>query len=162
MIDIVLKLSLIALLFVIFWQDSKERQVYWFLYTLVGVMAFALHARVIGTLPTFANSVINLILILLVVAISYVYVVLFKRKRFLNDSIGSGDLLLFLSLSMTFATVAFTLLFVFSLLFSLLLHMIFKNRQADKTVPLAGYMALFFAAVYSISFFTEPKYLFSY
>ncbi|TRW27071.1 general secretion pathway protein [Flavobacterium zepuense] len=162
MIDVALKFSLIVVLLLIFWQDTKERLVLWFLYPLVGVVAYMLHAKTIGVLPSIVNTGLNLVFVLIILSISYLYIVVIKRRKYLNESIGAGDLLFFVSLPFAFATVAFTLLFVFSLLFSLLLHMIFKNRQVDKTVPLAGYMALFFATVYCISFFTKPQYLFSY
>jgi len=162
MINIGLKLCLIAIFIIIFWQDTKDRLVYWFLFPTIGVAAYILNARSIGFLPALVNSFLNLMLILAVLLASYLYLAFIKKQGFLNESIGMGDLIFFMFLPFTFSTVTFVILFVFSLIFSLLLHLIYKRKQVDKTVPLAGYMALFFAAVYSISFFTKPQYLFSY
>jgi hypothetical protein len=54
-------------------------------------------------------------------------------------------------------------LFVFSLLFSLLLHSIFKKNQPEhETVPLAGYMSLFFGSVYIADFFFDCNFLYAY
>ena len=73
-----------------------------------------------------------------------------KLKTNLNTVFGLGDALFFLALCVSFPTVSFIIFFVFSLLFSLLLHFIFKNKAADKTVPLAGYMSLFFIGIYAL------------
>lgn len=162
MIDIGIRICLIFLLILIFFQDVKDRLVYWFLYPLVGLLAYIINSREIGIWPSITNAAFNLLLTVFVLGCSYTYVAVVKKRKFLNESIGAGDVLFFICLPFTFAPIAFIILFIFSLIFSLLLHLIFKAGQADKTVPLAGYMALFFAAVYTVSFFTEPRYLFSY
>lgn len=146
----------------IFRQDTNDRMVYWFLYPLVAVLAYMLQVQYLGFAPAFINAAINLFLVMLVLAVSYLYAVAVMKKRFLNESIGAGDILFFVCLPFTYATAAFVVLFVFSLVFSLLMHLVLSRKQADKTVPLAGYMSLFFATVYVASLFTEPKYLFSY
>jgi len=161
MIEATLKVAVIAVLLLIFWQDTKDRLVTWFLYPLTGVLAYAINAQNVGIVPALANASVSLIIIVLVIAISYFYAVAVAKKKFLNESIGSGDLLFFACLPFTFATVSFIVLFVFALVFSLVLHFFLGRMQADATVPLAGYIAFFFAVVYLISFFTEPKYLFS-
>ena len=66
----------------------------------------------------------------------------------MEDTFGLGDLLLFIALAFTFASVSFIILFVFGLLFSLILHLLFKNKSKLKTVPLAGYLSLFFLVAY--------------
>ena len=161
MIEATLKVAVIVVLLLIFWQDTKDRLVTWFLYPLAGILAYAINAQNAGPVPALANALVSLFLIAFVIAISYFYAVTVAKKKFLNESIGSGDLLFFACLPCTFATVSFIVLFVFGLVSSLALHLCLHRQQADATVPLAGYMALFFAVVYVISFFTEPKYLFS-
>jgi len=161
MIEICCKIILIIIFLLIFWQDSKDRLVYWFLYPLVGIVAFVIEGNRIGYLLAILTSLINLLLILIIIITGYLYSTLILRKKFVNESLGMGDLLLFIFLCFTFATTTFIILFVFSLFFSLILHQYFKNRSDHKTVPLAGYISLFFAAVYLISFFIHPKYLFA-
>lgn len=162
MIEIVLKILLVIILFLIFYQDTKDRLVHWFLYPLVAVLGCMLQSKYIGFIPAIVNTGINLMLVLLILGLSYLYAITVLKKRFLNESIGVGDILFFVCLPSTFATTSFIVLFVFSLFFSLLLHLILSRKHTDETVPLAGYMALFFAIVYIVSFFTGPKYLYSY
>lgn len=71
-----------------------------------------------------------------------------KLKTSITETFGLGDGLLFFALVFTFSSVSFLTLFVFGLIFSLLVHLVFKNRFKFKTVPLAGYLSLFFAIVY--------------
>jgi apolipoprotein N-acyltransferase len=70
--------------------------------------------------------------------------------------------LFFVCIAFSFSIVSFLFLFIFALLFSLLLYLVLKHRQTEKTVPLAGYMSLFFAVVYGISFFWECNFLYAY
>jgi hypothetical protein len=51
---------------------------------------------------------------------------------------------------------------VFSLVFSLVLHLALQYKNKEKTVPLAGYMSLFFGVVYAISFFCKNHLLYAY
>lgn len=162
MIEILLKGLLIITFLVIFWQDTKDRLVYWFLYPLTGCLAIVIQVLQIGYVPALINSVINLVFVLLLVSVSYIYSKIIMKKQFVNGSIGLGDILIFVFLCFTFATVAFFILFVFALMFSLILHLSFKKKSIHNNVPLAGYLAVFFAAVYTVSFFIEPKYLFAY
>ena len=162
MIEILIKGLLIITFLVIFWQDTKDRLVYWFLYPLLGCLASGIQVLQIGYISTLINSLINLIFIFLLISVAFIYSKVIMKRPFVNESIGLGDILIFVFLCFTFATVAFFILFVFALLFSLMLHLYFKKKSIHNNVPLAGYIAVFFAAVYTVSFFIEPKYLFAY
>lgn len=161
MTDVILKCILLGVLFVIFLQDTKERLVFWFLYPIVGILGYSIQSNTIGYQYAFINSLINLAFIAILLFVSFLYSKIKLKADFINGSIGIGDILLFIFLSFTFSTIPFLILFVFSLLFSLLLHIYFKNRSEHKNVPLAGYISLFFAATYFLSFFLAPKYLFA-
>ena len=161
MIDILLKLVLITVFVFIFFQDSKDRLVYWFLYPLAGVLSYTIQAITIGWYIAILNSLINLGFIAIILSVGFLYSKLIMKKKFVDESIGLGDILLFLFLCFTFSTIPYIILFVFSLLFSLLLHNFLKKTSHPDTVPLAGYITLFFAAVYFISLFISPKYLFA-
>ena len=162
MIETLLKSLLIITFLVVFWQDTRDRLVYWFLYPFIGCLAIGVQFLQIGYVTTLINSAINLVFILLLVSVCYLYSKIIMKRRFVNESIGLGDILIFIFLCFTFATVAFFILFVFALLFSLMLHLYFKKKSINNNVPLAGYIAVFFAAVYLVSFFIESKYLFAY
>lgn len=59
-----------------------------------------------------------------------------------------GDALLFFALAFSFSSVSYLILFVFGLLFSLTLHLLFKHKNTHNSVPLAGYLSLFFFLAY--------------
>jgi len=156
------KAALILVFIYIFMQDYKDRMVYWFLYPILGLLSFIVQLYYNAVVLTLTNTAVNLLLISIVIIVIYFYSRIVMKQRFSNESIGTGDLMLLIFLTFTFSTISFIILFVFSLIFSVVLHVYLKNKSVDKTVPLAGYISIFFAAVYFISFFTAPKYLFAY
>ena len=156
-----LKILILVLFLLIFWQDTKDRLVYWFLYPLVGGLAFFIQASYNGYFVILTNTAVNVLLIGLILGTAFVYSKIIMKRQFVNESIGIGDILLFIFLCCTFSPLPFIILLVFSLMFSLVVHVYLRNRSAHTTVPLAGYISLFFFAVYFTSFFIEPKYLFA-
>jgi len=161
MIDSLIKFLLVCVLLTIFLQDVKERLVFWFLYPIVGILGYCIESNSIGYKMAMVNSLINLSFIIIVLFILYIYSKFKLKTEFVNGSMGLGDILLLIFLGFTFSTLPFFILFVFSLLFSLLLHLYFKDKSIHKDVPLAGYISLFFSSIYLASFFLPPKYLFS-
>ena len=157
----ILKLLLIGVFFLIFFQDSKDRKVYWFLDPIIGVLVFILQIKEISIYPALINGCFNLGFISLLLLVCFVYAKL-KLKQPISEVFGLGDILFFMTIAFSFSMVSFLILFVFALLFSLLLHLVLKRGQTDKTVPLAGNMALFFGVVYGISFFWECNLLYAY
>ena len=149
---IVLKIILIVLFALIFIQDYKERQVYWFLFPLVALCSGFLFYT--STLPElFLVSIAlnsSFIIILLLVVVLYAKLVL---KLKVSETFGLGDALLFMGLVFSFSTVSFLTIFVFALFFSLVIHVMLKKYSKLKTVPLAGYLSLFFGLSY-IAFWT--------
>lgn len=158
----ILKLLLIGVFFLIFFQDSKDRKVYWFLYPIIGVLVFVLQIKEISLYPALLNAAFNLGFVSLLILVCFVYAKLKLRQPFLTEVFGWGDILFFVAIAFSFSIVSFLILFVFALLFSLLLHLVLKRKQTDKTVPLAGNMALFFGVVYGISFLWECNFLYAY
>jgi hypothetical protein len=61
-----------------------------------------------------------------------------------------------------FSTISFLTLFVFSLVFALVVHQFLKNNHPEETVPLAGYMSLFFGSIYGIGLFYNDNFLYAY
>jgi len=142
----VIKLVLLSAFIGVTFQDLKERAVYWFLFPVIGICAGILMYQ--ETLPSlfFETIVTNLLFVGLLIGGIYVYAT-YKLKIKLSDAFGLGDGLLFVALVFSFAPLTFIVVFVFGLLCSLLLHMILKKSKAE-TVPLAGYMSLFFVFVF--------------
>ncbi|WP_396146009.1 hypothetical protein [Flavobacterium sp.] len=160
---IVLKIVLVLVLTVIIWQDVKERLVYWFCYPLVGILGFFIQKSFLESNAIIINSLVNLSLIATVLLILWVYCKIILKKKLVDQSIGMGDVLFFIALAFCFSIISFYVLFVFSLFFSLLMHFLLKKSYKEhSTIPLAGFMALFFAFVYCATFFINCNFLFAY
>ena len=157
----ILKVLIILVFGLICWQDCKDRLVYWFLYPILGILGFFIQRKFLNIETILANTSINLCLILTVLLALWVYSKIILKQKLINQSIGVGDILFLVFLTCCFSIVSFLVLFVFSLLFSLLLHLIFQNKN-NKTIPLAGYMSIFFAFVYCFTFFENCNFVFAY
>jgi hypothetical protein len=157
-----LKLLLIGVFLLVFIQDCKDRKVYWFLYPVIGILVFVLQIKAISVYPALLNAGFNLGFVSLLLVVCFLYAKIKLRKPFLTEVFGWGDILFFVAIAFSFSMVSFVILFVFALLFSLLLHLVLKQNQTEKTVPLAGYMSLFFGGVYAISLFWECNFLYAY
>jgi hypothetical protein len=155
-----LKLLLISVFAIVLYQDFKDRLVYWFLYPIIGVLAFVIQLYNVPTTIAFFNLGVNLLFITLILGISFLYT-RFRNLNFAN-AIGIGDILFFVFVSGTFSIVSFFVLFVFALLFSIILQQVLINKKKDQTVPLAGYMSLFFGMVYAMTFLSNSTFLYAY
>ncbi|SNR15446.1 conserved membrane protein of unknown function [Tenacibaculum jejuense] len=130
------------ILITIFFEDFKERKVHVFL-----LLTFVL----LGGIVFYQNTFLELYLLSITLNFSFLLFLIlclwgytkFKLKLPFFSAIGLGDLLFFTGLAVAFPTINFLILFVSSLLFSLLLFVIMKSRMKYKTVPLAGFQAIF-------------------
>ena len=144
---VILKLILIAALIMVLFQDVKERQVYWFLFPIIGLCAAILLYHNIFSQLFFTTILVNLTFVITLIGVVFLYSKL-KLRTSISKTFGLGDGLLFLALVFSFSSISFIILFVFGLIFSLTLHIVLKNRSAHQTVPLAGYLSLFFSIAY--------------
>lgn len=157
-----LKILLLTAFFLILYQDCKDRKVYWFLYPAIGVLTLLLQIKVVQLYSVLINTGFNLLFVIILLLVCYLYATFRLKKNLLKEVFGLGDVLFFVFIAFSFSIVSFFVLFVFSLFFSLLLHFALKHKQTEKTVPLAGYMSLFFGTVYAISFIYECNFLYAY
>jgi len=144
---VIVKLVLVVTLLLVFYQDVKERKAYWFAFPIIALCCGFLFYQNSLLELFYGSIVINLIFIGVLLTIIYLYSK-FKLKTDFKNTFGLGDTLLFLALAFSFSSVSFITLFVFSLIFALVLHLLFKKKSKLQTVPLAGYMSLFFCLVY--------------
>ncbi|WP_303316683.1 hypothetical protein Q4Q34_07720 [Flavivirga abyssicola] len=146
---VVIKIILTISFLFIFLQDFKERMVYWFLFPVIGLLCALLFYS--NTIPElFYNALkMNLAFVIIFVLIILLYAKL-KLKTSVLKTIGLGDLLLFVAVSLAFSTISFIVIFICALIFSLTVHLVLSKNQKDITVPLAGYMSLFFLAIYLV------------
>jgi len=144
--ELLIKITLLCGFALIAFQDIKERQVYVFLFPIIALSCAGL-SYLETTLHIFNISVLmNGLFILLLMSVVVLYTK-FKLKVKFSEAFGLGDVILFIALIFSFATVTFIIVFVFALLFSLITHVIFK-KKTDASVPLAGYMSVFFGLTY--------------
>ena len=129
------------------YQDIKDRNVYAILFFIFAVLGGYLYYQ--NTMPEvfFITILMNLGFTLILIIMIYMYSKI-KLNLNLKETLGLGDILFFIGLALSFATITFIVTFVFALMFSLLLHLVIKSNNHNKTVPLAGYMSLFYIAVF--------------
>lgn len=139
-----LSFIIIVILAYITYQDIKEQQVYLLLFPLLGVLMGLKHFLNSSLEPFLYAIGINLLVIGIMMLSIYLYSK-FKLNQKLFKVFGLGDLLLFICLALAFSSLSFMVIFVASLIFSLLLHLALRSKD---TVPLAGYMSLFLSVVY--------------
>ncbi|WP_299550667.1 general secretion pathway protein [Seonamhaeicola sp.] len=142
-----LKIILILLFGCILYEDLKYRAVHWFLFPLVGVCIGLLFF--LNTLPElFLVSVLNnLVFISILFGVIFLYAQL-KLKTGIGQVIGLGDILLIMVLVFGCATVSFIVLLTCAFIFALILHLFLSKKQKTVTVPLAGYISLFFGIAF--------------
>ena len=148
-----IKIITVMLLLVIFYQDHKERLVSAFLFPLAAVFLGLLHYLQVEKMNFYTGVAGNLIFVSVLLLILFLYSKLKLKMPFLNGSFGLGDLLFFYAICFAFPNFSFIVLFIFSIFFALAVHLFLRSSAKSKTVPLAGYMALFFAITFFISLF---------
>ncbi|HAV54825.1 MAG TPA: hypothetical protein DCX41_07855 [Aequorivita sp.] len=139
----------------IFFQDYRDRQVYIFLFPLFGILGSYLFFLSSSLEYYFFSVCMNLGIILIVVLLNYFFAELVLKMSLLKEAMGLGDILFFIAFAISFPTVTFINFFVFSILFTFVLHLALSKllKKKNRNIPLAGYMSLFLMAIYSVSWF---------
>ena len=143
-----LKILLITGLFIIFFQDYKDRAVWWFLFPFFAIIAGYLHFIESLSWMFLPSIMFNLAAVAGIFLIGFLYARFKMKINFLKGAIGPGDILFFLGLTLAFPSETFLVILVFSMIFSLLLHGFVSSKQHNQSVPLAGYASLFLIFIY--------------
>lgn len=159
--EFILKIILISMLFMLSFQDFRERKVYLWLLLITGSIMSYLHIKNSHILVFLGNILVNLVIIFTVYLILLFYSN-WKLKRSITQTFGLGDILFFGILAVGFSTGSFLILFSFSLIFSLLVFLTIKSRLKIKTVPLAGLQSLFIGLIYTINWIFNFTNLYAY
>lgn len=155
------KLVLLTILWLIFIQDYKNRQVNALLFPALSVLGAWLYWSNTITQVFLLNIAFNLVFITILLLTVVIYAK-YELKQPLNQVFGLGDALFFLALSLMFATVTFVVLMISALLFSLVIHLVLKNKQTHQSVPLAGYMSLFVLGFFVLTWLELYNYHYSF
>ena len=143
-----LKFTLAIALLLIVLQDFKHQLVWWFLFPIIGLCGGWLFKDAVSWSDFGIQILVNLVLILVIIGMLFLYSKWKLKRKFLNDTFGAGDLLFFLAFALCFPTLIFLNFFVFSLLFSMIISLFLRFRFGRVSIPLAGAMALFLLGVY--------------
>ncbi len=147
-------------LLLIFYQDYKSREVYWFLFPFLGMLLSVLFFLNSHSYFVLLSMLFNSMLVSMIILILYLYTRFISKKNFLDHSFGLGDILFFYAFCLGFPSLTFIVLFTFSILFTTSLYFILKKDKKNKTVPLAGFMSLFLVFIFGISLIIEYPILY--
>lgn len=140
------------------YQDFKERKVFLFVFPILATLLFSIFYFQTGVPQVLYYSLLlNLMVVAILVLMSFLITRTLLKKRFLDHSLGMGDILFFACISVGFPSMTFIILFSCSLVFSLLLLLALKKQRAMDTVPLAGLMSIFFIVVFGYSLLGGPS-----
>ena len=144
--NLVLEIIFIITLGLLFYQDIKEQKVsIWIL--LIGIaLGGIIHYLHQVQIVFLSNIGANIIFITLIFLVLWGYAK-FKLKKKIFEVFGEGDLFFFILLAVSLPILSFLMVFVFSLIFSLLVFILLKSTFKESTVPLAGLQSLFLGLV---------------
>ncbi len=151
MIATLVKICLVATLALIFYQDLKERQVWFFLFPLFALLGTSLFYMNANSTTYLYAIMINLSIVILLLLVLFALAKWIWNKNLLKEALGLGDILFFIGFAVSFPTVSFINFFAFSMLFALIIHRVLARWKSLKhaTIPLAGWMSLFLIMVYA-------------
>ena len=138
-----LEILFILLLGVLCFQDFKERKVTSILFIFAILLGGAMHIQQQDSGVFLAVIFVNLLIVFTLFFMLSMYAKI-KMKQPIFNVFGLGDLLFFMVLAVSFPTLSFLVIFVFSLIFSWSIFMLIKQYLKEKTVPLAGLQSLFY------------------
>lgn len=147
---LLVRILIILVLLTIFYQDNKERAIFWFLFpVLIGLLVadrFLQHQDIAEMWQPVAINVGFLIVLLLLVSAWFSL----KIGRWVNISnrlLGWGDMLFLLSIAFYLSVLNFQFFYVCSLVMVLLVWIIWQqfSKIKDKQIPLAGLQAIIFS-----------------
>jgi hypothetical protein len=146
---VLLKAILIILLGIVFIQDYKNQLVSWYLFPLIALLFGINFYEAVGRdyLYLLYSIMFNLCLILIILLLLSIYSNLKMKRKFINNTFGLGDVFMLLSLALGFPSYTFIILLVMGILFALGCYLLLKANYEYETIPLAGYLSLFFAII---------------
>ncbi len=157
---LLLKIIIISVLIIIMYQDLKDREVTWFIFPILIGLLGLLHYHHTQRINFLYAILINAGILVVIMGLLYLYTLIKIKRPFFEEVFGVGDLLFFVALAIGFPTMTFIVLFVFSLIFSLLVWLMIKKKAKHNTVPLAGYMSVFLTMTFIMQWITNTLALY--
>ncbi|MFV0249064.1 MAG: hypothetical protein ACK5H1_08935 [Tenacibaculum sp.] len=148
--SLVVKIIFIIVLLFIFFQDIKETKVVLGLFLLGSILGTYIFYKQYFTAVFLINIAVNCAVVIFIGLLVFIYAKI-KLKKEMWEAIGAGDFLFFFLMALIFPTVKFLTLFTSSLFFSLILSLLLKSKLKHRTVPLAGFQALFLSLILTVN-----------
>ena len=137
-------IGLFLVLLISFYQDIRFRGIQWFFFPLIMVLS------ILYNWEEFLDyNLYNLAFIAFCLGSLTLYLTI-KEGRLVNITHGFfswGDILILIALSPLFTFERFVLFFTVGTILTLILHLLTSLIVRQKTIPYAGYMALFTIAM---------------
>ncbi len=132
----------LALLVAIVYQDFKERLVSAYLLVALAVVLGLLSLQYVQVQQWVYHVAINMAFILLQGLILVLYFRFVRGVKDLGALMGLGDIIFIGAMALFFAPVPFILFYLISLVVTLMGALIMALPKQNKTIPLAGFMAI--------------------
>lgn len=155
--ELISKILIIVLLFIIAYQDFKHRAIWWFIIPLVCLIQIYVSIVEVGFSLFSEFAIINCIVVAFQLLALYLYLRFRYRLKTISGLfhkyLGLGDVLFFFVLALAFSPVNFVLFLVLILVLSLIISAFVKTVK--QSVPLAGILALGYLSVIVATIFTK-------
>ena len=156
----ILYISLVLLLLVVIYQDLKWRAVNLIIFPTLLVCTFGVF---MGEYYNWHSLLMNVLFITVIILALFVYISI-KQKKLTNifkAHFGLGDVLFMYAVLPLFSSRNLILFIICGMLFSLLLHVVinFKaiGKDAELTIPLAGYLSIFLIGIGIYNYMTKAN-----
>jgi hypothetical protein len=128
------------------YQDFKDRAISWFLPLCIFILGCIEFLGIEG--QSLKEPLFSLVFLVIQMGIVFGYFS-FKKKtfriNFTNELIGWGDLLFFVAMTPFFNLRTYLILFIAGLVFSLIGHQILNKIRPSASIPLAGWLSIFYS-----------------
>ncbi len=155
-----LNIVIICILCVIAYQDFMYREIYWFLFPLlICFLMIQGYLKYTDFIIYLKICVINMTILVIQLCLLLCYL-LFKGQKFksiINESIGIGDIAMFISCTFAFSTMNYVSFYLSSLIISLLIWSIARSYKITRSelIPLTGFISSYAIVIIAIDIFSN-------
>lgn len=155
------------ILLCIAYQDLKHREVSWILFPALAICGFMISFNESKSISsTLHDLLLNVVFISCQLIFLFIYHSLKNRRKSISSMIGLGDILFIGSVLFFFSIVSFIVFYLSSLIFSLIIFLLFiqtnKLKKHHDTIPLAGLQSVFLVLTIAFQNFSDIHLVTSY
>ncbi|KOY84387.1 hypothetical protein AD998_21215 [bacterium 336/3] len=142
MMILFLNIIYLIILLIIFIEDLQKRTISIIFIVILALISFT-ESIILNGWYFWEDLLLNCFLIVLISVFITIYFYIKNKLQGIKNAIGLGDILFVTILTLKFSFFNFILFIPFSLIFSLILHLLcsFAKKYNKKLIPLAGFQA---------------------